>query len=159
MRGSRSLWSLLAQPHPLPEVCSPQRRTPSSTTRCSAGELPGRFFEPGVRAAYAESLRDFRHAHAVAEDYRAAATIDREHDQADLRAARRLAYPLLVLWSREGPLGSWYQADSGPLGVWKRWADDVQGHAVEAGHFFPEEIPEHTADVVGSFLAPESHAR
>ena len=29
----------------------------------------------------------------------------------------------------------------GPLAIWRQWALDVRGSALDAGHFFPEECP------------------
>jgi hypothetical protein len=65
-------------------------------------------FPPEVRAAYTRALRNPSHAHAVCEEYRAAATIDREHDRADRASGRRIGCPLLVLWTAQGPVGTWY---------------------------------------------------
>src|SRR5205814_5846642 len=97
-------------------------------------------------------LRDPAHAQAICEEYRAAATIDREHDQIDRAARHKIACPLLALWSARGPLGSWYSDDGGPLGIWSDWALDVQGHPVDGGHFFPEEMPEQTGTTLGLFF-------
>jgi haloacetate dehalogenase len=72
-------------------------------------------FSSEVRAAYIDALRDPARVHAICEEYRAAATIDHEHDLADREAARRIICPVLVLWSDRGPLNSWY-ADAGALG-------------------------------------------
>jgi len=109
-------------------------------------------FSADVRAAYVEALRDPARLHAICEEYRAAATCDREHDQADLRAGRRIAGPVLALWSGKGPLNAWYAEEGGPLALWRSWADDVHGHSVDAGHFFPEEIPGETADALTRFF-------
>jgi len=98
-------------------------------------------------------LRDPDHAHAICEEYRAAATIDRDHDEADRKDGKRIACPLLALWSEKGPLNSWYERDGGPLGLWKQWADNVEGEAIAAGHFFPEELPQQTAERLSRFLA------
>jgi haloacetate dehalogenase len=38
------------------------------------------------------------------------------------------------------------------LGLWQEWADKVSGEAVAAGHFFPEELPQETANALGSFF-------
>ena len=110
-------------------------------------------FDPAVRAAYVAALSDPGHVHAICEEYRAAAGLDREHDAADRRAGRRIGCPVLALWSADGPLGSWYAGVGGPLGVWRRWADDVRGDAVPAGHFFPEERPDQTAGRLRQFLS------
>jgi haloacetate dehalogenase len=145
-------WSLLAQPEPLPE--SVLAAVPEAVIDNALGGWgsPPAAFPPEVRAAYAESLRDPGHAHAICEEYRAAATIDREHDRADRASGRRVACPLLALWSARGPLGTWYAGEGGPIGLWRAWGDDVQGHALDAGHFFPEEVPEQTADALNGFF-------
>ena len=145
-------WSLLAQPEPLPE------RILAAATEAIVDNALGRWgspstvFPPEVRAAYVQALADPTHAHAICEEYRAAATIDREHDEADRAAGRRIACPLLALWSAQGALGVWYMEESGPIALWQGWSDDVQGHAVAAGHFFPEEIPEQTAEALRRFF-------
>jgi haloacetate dehalogenase len=102
-----------------------------------------------------QALRDPGHAHAICEEYRAAATIDREHDRADRARGRRIDCPLLVLWSSQGALGTWYVEESGPVGLWRAWGDDVRGRALEAGHFFPEETPEQTADALNRFFGTD----
>jgi len=60
--------------------------------------------------------------------------------------------PLLALWSAHGALGTWYVEESGPIALWQAWGDDVQGRALDAGHFFPEETPEQTAGALNHFL-------
>jgi haloacetate dehalogenase len=37
--------------------------------------------------------------------------------------------------------------------LWRKWADDVDGGPLDAGHFFPEEIPEQTAQRLSAFFA------
>ena len=101
------------------------------------------------------ALRGPGHAHAICEEYRAAAGLDRLHDAADRSSHRRITAPLLVLWSAEGPLGSWYTAQGGPVGVWKEWAENVRGQALEAGHFFPEELPDETIAALMQFFSEE----
>jgi haloacetate dehalogenase len=32
------------------------------------------------------------------------------------------------------------------------WSDDVQGHPLNGGHFFPEEAPEQTAEALNRFF-------
>ena len=112
---------------------------------------PVSVFPPEVRAGYVDALRE--HAHAICEEYRAAATIDRAHDEADRRAGRRIACPTLVLWSASGGLNHWYQDEGGPLQLWRQWADDVDGAPIEGGHFFPEEQPQETATYLGDFFS------
>ncbi|PTY04272.1 alpha/beta hydrolase [Opitutaceae bacterium EW11] len=148
-------WSLLAQDEPLPE-----RILTATADAIVQGALEGwgsagAAFPPEIRAAYVEALRDPAQAHAICQEYRAAATVDREHDREALASGRRITAPLLVLWSAHGPLHTWYAADGGPLEIWRTWAANVCGHAVQAGHFFPEELPQPTAEELAQFFGRE----
>lgn len=144
-------WTLLAQPAPLPErllVASPDAVIDDAALQW--GSSPDAFSDE-VRAAYASVLGDTMHAHAICEEYRAAATVDRVHDRADLAGGRRIRCPVLVLWAR-GALDRWYAEEGGPLAIWRRWADDVAGQRVDGGHFFPEEQPAKTAAMLRAFF-------
>jgi len=151
-------WSLLAQPEPLPErilVAAPDAIVDDALDGWGSASTA---FPPEVRAAYVQALRDPGHAHAICEEYRAAATIDREHDRADRRRGRRIRCPLLAIWGAQGPLDTWYAEEGGPLALWRAWADDVQGHAFDGGHFFPEEAPEQTADTLYRFFGSSARS-
>lgn len=113
----------------------------------SAATFPAR-----LRSAYVDALRDPSRVHAICEEYRAAAGIDRMIDAADRDAGRRITCPLLALWSDEGALADWYDDAGGPLGLWRQWADDVCGGPVAGGHLFPEEHPAATAASLRAFL-------
>ena len=145
-------WSLLAQPEPLPErvlAAVPEAVVDDGFGRMG---LPFGRVPTEVRAAYVEALRDPGHAHAVCEEYRAAATINREHDRADRASSRCIGCPLLVLWSAKGALGAWYAEEGGPIALCRVWGGDVRGRALSAGHFFPEEAPERTAEALNRFF-------
>ena len=145
-------WSLLAQPEPLPERIL--GAVPEAIVDDALGGWgsPSAVFPPEVRAAYVQALRDPSHAHAICEEYRAAASIDREHDKADRASGCRILCPLLALWSAQGALDTWCVEESGPIALWQAWGDYVQGCALNAGHFFPEEAPEQTADALNRFF-------
>jgi haloacetate dehalogenase len=145
-------WSLLAQPEPLPEHVLAAASEAIVDDALGGWGSPAAAFPPHVRAAYIEALADSKHAHAICEEYRAAATLDREHDAADRIAKRRIACPLLALWSARGALEAWYTGSGGPVALWRDWSDDVQGQALDAGHFFPEEIPDQTAEALSHFF-------
>jgi haloacetate dehalogenase len=145
-------WSLLAQPEPLPETILAASAEAIIDSALGGWGSPSEVFPPKVRAAYVEALRDSRHAHAICEEYRAAASIDRAHDRADREAARKIRAPVVALWSAQGPLDSWYA--EGPVTLWRDWADDVRGCAFHGGHFFPEAAPEQTAVALREFFAP-----
>jgi haloacetate dehalogenase len=145
-------WSLLAQPEPLPERILAAAPDAIIDDALGGWGSPSVVFPPEVRAAYVQALRSPDHAHAICEEYRAAATLDREHDKSDRVNGRRIVCPLLALWSARGALDTWYVEESGPIGLWRAWGNDVHGHALDAGHFFPEEAPEQTADALNDFF-------
>lgn len=151
-------WSLLVQAEPLPERILTAAAEAIIDNALDNWGSASKSFPPDLRSAYAEILRDPDHAHAICEEYRAAATVDRDHDEADRKAGRRIACPLLVLWSGTGPLSSWYDEDGGPVGIWKKWAMNVQGEALAAGHFFPEELPDQTAELLSRFFSTNGHS-
>jgi haloacetate dehalogenase len=147
-------WSLLAQPAPLPErLLSAAPDAVVDDALSQWGSAPA-VFEHDIRTAYVEQLRDPTHAHAICDEYRAAAVIDREHDAEDRRAGRRIRCPALVLWAAQGPLAKWYSDEGGPLAIWHGVCEQVEGHPVEGGHFFPEEKPNEVAAELASFLHP-----
>src|SRR5262249_35470353 len=147
-------WSLLAQPEPLPEplLSAP----PHARVRDPLGGWgsPAKAFGSEVRAAYIDALRDPARVHAICEEYRAAATLDHEHDLADRQAGRRIACPVLVLWSGRGPLGTWYAEVGGPLALWRAWGKEGHCGPPAAGHFFSEEnSPQKTGGIKGLFAS------
>jgi haloacetate dehalogenase len=149
-------WSLLAQPQPLPErliEAAPQAIVESALE--GWGSRPSTF-SPEISGAYVEALSDRAHIHAICEEYRAAATLDRAHDEADRAAGRRIRCPLLALWSRDGALSEWYGEAGGPLAIWREWGDDIRGCTIDGGHFFPEENPTETAIALERFFADHS---
>lgn len=61
-------------------------------------------FGPEILQEYVSTHRDPARVHGICEKYRAAATIDVEHDRADKTAAKRIECPMLDLWAEGGPL-------------------------------------------------------
>jgi haloacetate dehalogenase len=145
-------WVLLAQPEPLPERLL--AAAPDAVIEDALGQWgsSANLFSPAVREAYIEALSDAEHIHAICEEYRAAAAIDREYDQADRDSGKRIECPVFALWSSSGGVNTWYADQGGPLTLWRKWADDVTGRPIDGGHFFPEEKPEETADALGDFF-------
>jgi haloacetate dehalogenase len=135
-------WFFLAQPYDLPERLL--AADPEKTLFRGGSEI----FHPEALEEYVRCLRNPETIHATCEDYRAAATLDYEHDETDRRAGRRIACPLLVLWGRQGFLEEHYDV----LGVWRGWAEEVRGRALECGHYLPEEAPEETYAELRAFF-------
>jgi haloacetate dehalogenase len=145
-------WALLAQPEPLPErliAAAPEAIVDSALA--TWGSDP-KCFPPALRTAYVEALRNPGSAHAICEEYRAAATLDIAHDDADSVRGTRIACPVLVLWAEHGPVDTWYGDAGGPLGIWREWTRDVTGRSVAGGHFFPEQNPSETARLLSEFF-------
>jgi haloacetate dehalogenase len=135
-------WLFLAQPEPFPEdliTCDPDRYY------FRQGQDR---FHPEALAAYRRAVHDPATVHAICEDYRAGATIDRSIDEEDRRRGARIRCPVLVLWSTREDLDS-----IDPLAIWKRWADDVRGRGIDSGHFLAEEAPDDVAEELRSFFS------
>jgi haloacetate dehalogenase len=140
-------WSLLSQEAPMPE--SYLLGAPHAVFGNPFGQGS---FGPDVLEEYSAAFRDPVRVHGICEEYRAAATIDVEHDQTDKDAGNIISCPTIHLWATEGPLDNFYRHEGGPLAIWRRWAPSVQGQAVKGGHFFPEENPDDTFALINRFL-------
>ena len=141
-------WFFLIQPAPLPErliEADPAAYVRDVMGKRSAGLAP---FDPRALAEYQRCLALPGAAHGICEDYRAAATIDLEHDRFDRDAGNRLALPLMVLWGEQGVVGRCFD----PLAEWQRVAADVQGGALPCGHYIAEEAPDTLLERVLPFL-------
>jgi haloacetate dehalogenase len=141
-------WFFLIQPFDLPErmigadpVWYLQKKTGSW------GSGAAQFFDPRAIAEYERCFRDPAMIHASCEDYRAAASIDLEHDAAD--ADKRVTCPLLALWGTKGVVHRLFD----PIADWRSVANDVRGKALPSGHYLAEEAPEATLEEFEAFFA------
>lgn len=127
-------WFFLIQPDGLPEHMIGANPEYYLTEKLKRWSAPGAKF---ADAAVAEYLRCFTPdtIHASCEDYRAAASIDLEHDEQD--GDKKIQCPLLVLWGEKGFIHRSYNV----LEVWRDYASHAGGKALECGHFLPEESP------------------
>jgi Predicted hydrolases or acyltransferases (alpha/beta hydrolase superfamily) len=141
-------WFFFIQPDPVPENLI--AGDPIGYLHALLGSWGGGLdhFSPEAIAAYERAFADPEARHAMLEDYRAGASIDLEHDRADLD--RRIEAPLLVLWGARSVVGN---RPEDPVEVWQQRAVDVRGASVDAGHFLVEEAPEETLGVLRDFLA------
>jgi haloacetate dehalogenase len=143
-------WAFLAQPAPMPERlirADPDAFFDGHVRALGIGGVPDRY-PPALVVAYRALLDDAGTVEAICEDYRAGATIDRHHDDADT-GKRRITCPLLVLWSTRGALPRMY---GDVLDVWRPWAEHVSGLGMPGSHFFAEDEPERTAAELVAFL-------
>ncbi len=144
-------WGFLAQPEPLPErliAGAPRSYLEYHLGSIGLGVEPGRYPEE-VMSAYRAQFDDPDAVHAMCEDYRAGAGIDRELDEANRESGRRIGCPVLALWGTRGALEPLYGE---VLTVWLGWAPDVRGRGVEASHFLVEDRPEEVAAELSSFF-------
>jgi haloacetate dehalogenase len=141
-------WILLSQKESLPE--SYLLGAPEAVFHNPFGQGS---FDPEILEEYVSTCRDPARVHGICEEYRAAATVDVEHDSADKDASKKIDCPMLHLWAEGGPLDTFYAKDGGPLGIWKQWAPQARGQAMKGGHFFPEENPDDTVVLVKRFLS------
>jgi haloacetate dehalogenase len=141
-------WFFFIQPEPLPENLI--AGDPLGYLRMLLGSWGGGTdaFAPEALAAYERAFADPEVRHAMLEDYRAGASIDLEHDRADLD--RRVEVPLLVVWGTRGVVGN---RPVDPVEVWRERASDVRGIGIDAGHFLVEEQPGPTLAALREFLS------
>ncbi len=135
-------WFFLAQPYDLPE-----RMIGANPDNYYFRESRERF-DPEALQEYLRCVHNPETIHAMCEDYRAGATFDFALDEAD-RGKRRIACPVLALWSGQGELERWYDV----LAIWRDWADDVRGRALNCGHYLAEEAPDETYAELYAFFA------
>jgi haloacetate dehalogenase len=131
-------WFFLIQPPPLPEALidsDPVRYLRSVMGKRHAGLGA---FAPEALAEYERCIAIPGSAEAICEDYRASAGIDLVHDRADMVAGRKLAQPLRVLWGRHGAVGQCFDV----LALWRERALQVEGAALDCGHYIAEEAPQ-----------------
>ena len=117
---------------------------------------PEAWYRPNREAMGEENLADYLRAihdpatvHAMCEDYRAGLGIDREHDEADREAGRRIACPMLLLWAIQDDMEALY---GDPLEIWRPWAADLRGSRIDSGHHMAEEAPAALAAELAAFL-------
>lgn len=134
-------WSFLARPYPFPETL-----LGGDNVHFLLRGLEG-MLDAEAYADYVRCLANPAMVHAICEDYRAGASYDVAADEAD-RGKARIKVPVQVLWGSKGALAAWYDV----LAIWRDWADDVQGHAIESGHFIPEENPAETLKALRGFF-------
>ena len=131
-------WFFLIRPSPLPESlieADPENYLRSVMGTRSAG------MSPFTDEAFSEYLRCIKlpgAATAICEEYRASAGIDLVHDKTDIDAGKKISCPALVLWGQQGVVGRCFN----PLAEWKKVAIQVEGGALDSGHYIPEDVPE-----------------
>jgi haloacetate dehalogenase len=138
-------WFFLIQKEPFPETVI--GNSAEFWLKSRFGRLPPAALDKEALAEYLRCFRDPAMIHATCEDYRAGASIDLDHDAADLD--RKVSCPLLALWGEHGDMHRLYNV----LDTWRERASNVSGKPVPSGHFIAEEIPDVLLAELNSFLS------
>jgi haloacetate dehalogenase len=142
-------WFFLIQGNGVPERlinADPEAWIASRFSGRLLGENP---IDPETITEYTNIFRDPAHVAATCADYRAAASIDLDHDRANRSAKHRITAPLLVMWGQSSYVGRNFDS----VQVWKNFADQVTGIQAPSDHYIPEEAPSFTAEVLSEFFS------
>jgi haloacetate dehalogenase len=139
-------WFFLIQPYDFPERVIGAGADYFIRSRFERSKDAAKAFPPEAVAEYVRCACEPAAIHAMCEDYRAGASIDLVHDEADF--ANKVTCPLFLLWSATGYVGRTQDV----LGVWREYATDVRGQPLPCGHHLPEEAPDETYALLSSFL-------
>jgi len=143
-------WFWFAQPHPFPESLISAAPDAWWRAHTSREPRPPDFFDREALADYLSAIHDPRMIEGMCEDYRAAATLDLEHDRASRAAGEKIRCPLLVLWGKKARIEAWYDA----LAIWKQYCSaQVSGRPVDSGHYLAEEAPGEVLAQLGEFFS------
>jgi haloacetate dehalogenase len=131
-------WFWFAQPHPFPENVISAAPDAWFRAHTSREPKPPDFFAPDAMADYQRAIHNPDMIRGMCEDYRAATTIDLDHDRASRAAGQRVTCPLLVLWGAQAKIQAWYDARS----IWSDYASGpITAASVPSGHYLAEECP------------------
>ena len=142
-------WFWFAQPHPFPEELI--NAAPETWFRAATGREPKGpdFFHPDALADYLAAANTPENITGMCEDYRAAASIDLEHDRISRSLGQKVQCPMLVLWGAKGRIGGWYD----PLALWQEYCTNtVTGTPIPSGHYLAEEAPNDVLAQLQTFL-------
>ena len=139
-------WFFLSQPHDFPERVIGAGADYFIRHSFQRGPNWREVFTDEALEEYIRCSTDPATIHAICEDYRAGATIDLVHDEADF--ANKISCPHLALWSDRGYVGRTQDV----LAVWGAYSTNVRGHSMPSGHYIAEELPEETYTALRSFF-------
>ena len=139
-------WFFLIQPYDFPERVIGAAADQFIRRSFERGANAAQVFPPEAVAEYVRCATKPEAIHAMCEDYRAGASIDLVHDEADF--ANKVDCPLLALWSATGYVGRTQDV----LQVWRDYATDVHGRSMPCGHHIAEEMPEEAHAAIRDFF-------
>lgn len=140
-------WYFLSQPEPFPERligADPDFFYETCLVGWGAARIAD--FDPEMIESYRDAWRDPAMIHGSCSDYRAAATIDLEHDSADIE--RKVACPALVFYGSSGIMARLFDIPA----EWRKRLADVATATSPGGHFFVDQFPDAVARTLQDFL-------
>lgn len=140
-------WFFLIQPYDFPERvigADPEFYAGRGFNRVKDADT---VFTPEALNDYLRCFNNPGTIHAVCEDYRAGASIDLVHDDADFE--QKVNCPMLAMWSSTGYVGRTQDV----LKVWQDYATDVRGKSLTCGHYIAEEMPDEAYAAIKEFLS------
>ena len=140
-------WFFLIQKFPLPETLINADPRGYWMMKCTTQARNGNPFHPDALEEYLSTFETAEAVHASCEDYRAAATIDIAHDDAD--GDKKLSMPLHILWAKQGVIETCFDA----LSLWRTRATAVTGQSLDATHYMAEEHPVEIAREMHQFFS------
>jgi len=140
-------WYFLITPAPFPEKLIEGDPKHFWLSKCGGGSAGLSPFSEAALNEYLTCFADPQVIHASCEDYRAAITIDIEHDDAD--GERKVTCPLQVIWGKRGVIEQCFDA----LSLWRQRADNVSGFSLPGGHYLAEELPEEVYQSICNFFS------
>jgi haloacetate dehalogenase len=143
-------WFFLIQPYDFPERVIGADADYFIRSRFERVKDAAKVFPTEALEEYARCFNDPAAIHGACEDYRAGASVDLAHDEADLE--QKVSCPHLVLWSATGYVGRTQDV----LQVWRDYSTDVQGRSLPCGHYIAEELPDETYRILKGFLLDQS---
>ncbi|WP_282607942.1 alpha/beta fold hydrolase [Pelagibius sp. Alg239-R121] len=143
-------WFFLIQKAPFPERMIEADPKAYWLKKCGSGSAGLSAFSEAAMAAYLEAFQDPEVIRASCEDYRAAATIDISHDDAD--NGRKIACPLMALWGEKGAIEAHFDC----LALWRERAEKVRGRSLPGGHYLAEELPDQVLQEFTDFFSEDS---
>jgi haloacetate dehalogenase len=140
-------WYFLSQPEPFPErLISSDSDFFYETCLVGWGATKLTDFDAELVAEYRRCWRTPEMIHGSCSDYRAAASIDLEHDAADLD--KKVAGRTLAFWGAGGVMHKFFDIGA----EWRKRCTDLATATLPGGHFFVDQFPAETAQILGKFL-------
>jgi len=99
-----------------------------------------------IQIEYLRTSSTPENIHAMCEDYRAGASIDLQHDEADMQ--KKITCPLRVLWAEKGPMGRIYDV----LKIWNQRGTKVSGRSLPGGHNLQEDVPDMVLEEIQALI-------